>query len=310
MMLDAAGHDGGPGAIASQEGPRRTGGAILHIRRVIVFALALASASPAASTNDWSTVHIPILEVEVRCAANFDPKDPVVEVTYSNTSPHNAISVFVPATKIDQMRLVPDSTCDGVRLPHRDPEALVSEGIPSCSELIPPLAELTVTYRISWGYVVPPSWQRLTILPKGDGGQLAHHEFTFDPSGVLIEKRLYASTTIDAIRYSYCSIPRLRSLLEQTAWTNILAARTNRALAILTGRTNRAAAWRRGGVATAPEVEMPRVVAPTSAPSDLPSLPEATPSATRLRNMPWLVASVTALLAGLVLFVSRRRMGT
>lgn len=199
---------------------------------VIAVLMASVHGSLCAPTNDWSGVHVPLIETRVRCVSQFDPRDPSIEVTYSNTSPSNAISIPEPVTANEQAILVPLVSFDGETPAFRNPTLANSEVLPQHGTWIPPQHERTVLYRISWRFVIPSTWQRFTVRARANL-ELIHYAYTFDRSGKLVERTIYSTVSLEKKRDSICRVPRVRkALLDDTVWSDMTGLAAHQTAAI------------------------------------------------------------------------------
>jgi len=190
--------------------------------RLLALVLATAALGSAGTNDAPEDVHIPILEARVACVPGFDPDDPAFRVTYSNTSPYNAISIAIPVSDAEKAAMVPHVYFDGVIPALRDADSAGWDIVPRHGEWIPPLSERTVEYRVSLAFQIPQAWRSFTVLPSSDR-QLILYSFSFDRRGSLIERRLYASTPRDVMMQSIFRVARVRkALLEDTVWSNMV----------------------------------------------------------------------------------------
>lgn len=143
----------------------------------------LVDAAPSPlPPSEWADAHVPVVYCSISSAPGFDPKDPKVIVTYSNTSDRCPAYEDVASNTRDRMLLCPEVLFDGVPATEIDPELDYSLGV----EIeIPPMTAVSMWYRVGDKYRLPAHWSRMQAWARSlnmVGAQWSE----FDRSGQMV----------------------------------------------------------------------------------------------------------------------------
>lgn len=131
---------------------------------LIVLILTIGTASSVANAADlpWPDAYMPIVECSVRVPSDFKGTDPVVIVTYSNTSDRCPAYELVATSSKDRELIGPDVCFDGLEAEMISPELSYE----SSGEIeIPPMSSVSIVFRIRDKYKVPTDWSLMWISP-------------------------------------------------------------------------------------------------------------------------------------------------
>lgn len=184
---------------------------------LVLLSFTVMCASGQVDVRDEIDPVMPVVDCGVLIPRGFDPADPVVIAVYTNMSSRCPAYEYIPLTPYERLVIGPDVMFD-----EADAKAREDEGDfgPEGQVEIPPLASVSVPFRVGNKYEIPTNWNRMWISPLSRQNVVCRW-FAFDRTGRALSNwtaRVYSSDRVVANvwRLGYMR-DRIRSDIERYA---------------------------------------------------------------------------------------------